>query len=171
VLTSLCFCNQKYRPLSFLAAVAVEGNRQVELCARLKAVNGDQTTEDTDIVNAKQFKEYGTGINKLDVSAFLDWFLGPSLTAINKGSAVNPVQSTQCMYTTPWMASTASSRRQFARVPRCGRRRLWARAPRSSFRWLRVAFPISAISASASAFHTCRSTVYTSHGPDRAVVA
>jgi hypothetical protein len=77
-----------YRALAFLVYVAVGLNKQVALCERIRAINGESQAEKSEIFTPELLKDNGNSLNKHDVKCFLDWFLGMGLIAVSSAGNI-----------------------------------------------------------------------------------
>ena len=76
------YWNGKFRALAYFVWVAVKRNQHPKLVQRLKAVNGDNPSEQDEVIKASVFHDYGVGMNEHDLAQFLDWFLGQGLLMV-----------------------------------------------------------------------------------------
>ena len=60
----------------------MENGKEVELLARIREINGELPTEDTEIFKAGILKDYSSGLSREDINTFLVWFLQTSVAAV-----------------------------------------------------------------------------------------
>lgn len=68
--------------------VAVGLNKQVALCERIRAINGENPADKSEIFTPELLKDNGNSLNKHDVKCFLDWFLGMGLMALSSAGNI-----------------------------------------------------------------------------------
>ena len=61
------YFNNRYRVLAYLVSFAVDDDKEDDLLRRIEEINGDLTTEENEIFNARLLKEYSAGLRQEDI--------------------------------------------------------------------------------------------------------
>lgn len=77
-----------WRALGYLTALSVYLAMDERFVARVREINGEFATEQTEKFKPGQIKEYSTGLNVNDFGEFLTWFCGPSAAAVGQPKKV-----------------------------------------------------------------------------------
>lgn len=76
------YFTQKYRPLAYLVAVAVQEGKGQALAKRVRDLNGESPAAESELFYPDILKLYATALCAVDYVVFLDWFLQDSVAAV-----------------------------------------------------------------------------------------